>query len=305
MELARMPLGSTEKLVLVAILAAIMLFVVFFEFRIIRSKNKEVRRASQRKDEAYNAILTTRSVINVMQRQGHDVSAANRILDSAKLAMQRGQYESCMELCQKARDELMMPGKAAREQAATAAVEEETADGEHLEEVAAGIVSAERIREAETYAGTKLTPEKDGSYFSAKFEINAAKADIGKAVDTGADTNLAQNFLTDAESAFVAGNYQKSLSSALKARKAINVRASEDTIRLERREDMKAAKQEPSPPAETDVWECESCGAEVDSEDAFCHKCGAKVEKDRTCSVCGMKPRPDDTFCRKCGAKVP
>jgi len=299
MELARLPLDSNEKLILVAVLAAIMIFVVFFEMRMIRGKNKEIKRVSQRKDEAYNAILTTRTVMNVMQRQGTDVTPSSRLLASAKLALQRGDYDGCMDLCQKSRDELTMPGKAAKE-----TPEAETAEAEHLEEVAAGILSADRVKAAETYAGTKLTGEKDGSYLSAKFEINTAKADLRRAVEKGKDTNQAQTLLTEAESAFVSGNYTKALSSAVKARKAVNEKAAEDTIRLESPSEEKPEPEVPAPPEETELWECGSCGAGLDSDDAFCHKCGAKVEKERSCSICGTKPRPDDTFCRKCGAKV-
>lgn len=297
------PLSSVEKVALLAALAGVVFFVVYFELRIIRGKSKEIKRATQRKDEAYNAILTTRSVMNVMQRQGADVSKALRLVESAKAAMQNGEYDTCKEKCEKAKDELTNPSRQS-----AGWTEAEGPDGDGLERVAENILSAKELspREAKAYKGSKLPVDQDGNYLSAKFEISTAKADIGRARSKGQDAGNAQDLLTEAESAFVSGGYTKALSLAVKARKAIG--AADESIPLKK----KSATEEEEPEAEPTpeeasapfIEECPSCRVSLDANDAFCHKCGERVQRERVCNSCGTKARPNDGFCRKCGSKV-
>jgi len=298
-------LTSDEKYILVAILAAIMLFVIFFEMRYMRSKAKVVRHAAQKKDEAYNAVLTTRSVINVMQRQGAETRTAQTMVGVARQAMERGDYDRCMDLCEKARDELTSPSRKISE--AAEGNEDDAVEKERLEKVAESILAAKnRPSKTESYKGTKLTVDSDGNFMSAKFEINTAKSDIRKAVESGLNTSEAQNLMTEAEAAFVVGSYTKALSLAVKARKAVSAEAESETIRL------RAGDEPDEPDAEPTVeemstrstWDCGHCGAPLEADDTFCHKCGARVERERVCSSCGAKGRSEDTFCRKCGSKI-
>jgi hypothetical protein len=298
-------LTDDEKLILVAVLAVVMLFVVFFEIRYMRGKSREVRRSTQRKDEAFNSIHTTRSVLNVMQRQGADTGTAAQLVNQAKLAMQRGDYDRCEALCQSARDQLT--GPPSRKQGESGPAQEPPVESERLEKIAESILSSKSApSRADSYKGTKLQSDDDGNYLSAKFEISRAKADIGRAIERGSETGTAQNYLTDAESAFVIGSYAKALSLALKSRKAISQEAEEETIPL------KAGVEPEEPGAEPTAEEmssrvdneCASCGAPLETGDAFCHKCGAKFQRERICRSCGTKPRPSDMFCRKCGSRV-
>jgi len=308
-ELSILALSPNEKYLLIAILAIIMSFIVFFELRIIRGKNKEIRRVSQRKDEAYNAILTTRSVMNVMQRQGRDTSATERYVNSAKQAMQRGDFDRCMDLCEKARVELTNPSSPKRKLSVVQDALEDAGDKDRFEDVAESILSgssAKRAYVAEQYAGSKLTVDNDGNYLGAKFEITAAKGDIGRAVHREIDTGIAQDLLTQAESEYAAGNYSKSLSLALKARKSIGAEGGSETIRLRVRRETEEPEAEPTGEESSGAPEtlCHVCGAPVEPDDTFCHKCGNKVPKERKCSSCGAKPRSTDMFCRKCGNRV-
>lgn len=300
-----MPLTDQEKLILVAILAAVMIFVIFFEVRYMRGKSKAVRRTSQRRDEAFNSIHTTRSVINIMQRQGANTKPSELLVGQAKLALQRGDYDKCETLCQSARDQLTGPPPRKQESGGSAARSD--FESERLEKVAENILSSRPApSKSDSYKGTKLPTDQDGNYLSAKFEISRAKADMGRAVERGSETGQAQNLLTDAESAFVTGKYAKALSLALKARKAISEEAEDETIPLKAAEEREEPEAEPTAEeASAKVEdECASCGAPIESGDAFCHKCGAKFQKERKCKSCGTKPRPSDMFCRKCGAKV-
>lgn len=304
MELAPVALTEDEKLILLAVLAAAMIFVVFFELRVMRNKSKEVRRASQRKDEAFNAVLTTRSVIGVIQRQGGDTSAAESLVSSAKRAMDRGDYDRCMDLCDQAKSELTNPSRA-KAAPSPAPVRDET-ERDRLEKVAENILSTRTASSADTYKGSKLSSDQDGNYMSAKFEMNTARADIKKATDAGADTSQAQDLMTDAEAAFVTGNYARALSLAVRARKSVSSEAAAETIRL------KAASEARGSYGQTSSDEmsgepslaCGNCNAPIDADDKFCPKCGTKILRERACRSCGSKARESDLFCRRCGARI-
>ena len=282
-----------------AILAVVGILVVYFEVRYMRGKSREVREANQRGDEAHNAILTTRSVINVMQTKGMDTSASEKIILSARLALERRQYDQCMRLCERARTALTNPS-------VPTASGSDDADASDLERVAETILKSDSgPSSADLYTGSKLSVDRDGNYLSAKFEINTAKIDLQEAVDRGSDTSEAQGLLTDAEGAFVAGNYTKALSLALRARKAISSEVEMETIPL-RRVQGEEPEAEPMPEESSGfpAPRCKQCSALLDSGDTFCGVCGAKVLVERVCENCGMKSRPNDKFCRKCGASL-
>jgi len=309
-------LSETERLILVAILAGLMLFVVFFELRVMRSKSKEVRIASQRKDEAYNAMLTIRSVMNSVRNRGGKVGNAPAMLDLAKEAINRGNYDSCISYCEKAKSEIVTP-KRTLKVAAESEVEDE-GEGEdegdleareRLEAMAENIVSKRGASaDVDSYKGTKLASPKEGNYLGAKFEISTAKSDIARAAKSGLETSSAEGLLVEAEAAYTAGDYDKALSLAVRSRKAIGSEPEEEVIPL------RSEKEKPAPaePKVFDVEEpkapgarlCPVCGAITEPEDTFCPKCGAKVPKKRVCPSCGAKPKPSDAFCRKCGAKI-
>lgn len=304
-ELAQLALTENEKLILVAVLAAAMVFVVFFELRYMRGKTKEVRHAAQKRDEAYNAILTTRSVINVMQRQGADTGGPQSLVASAKRAMDRGDFDRCMDLCEQAKDELTNP---APKSGAAKPKPSEGPEKERLEMVAENILSAREPKAgAGSYKGTKLPVDQDSNYLSAKFEINTAKADIRKALDRRLDTSEAQSLVTEAEGAYVTGSYSRALSLAVRARKAVSSEAAGEAIPLK----VEAEPEPQEAPAEPEVFDvqtrgqpCKSCGAMLEPGDSFCGRCGSKVELERVCGNCGSRARPADSFCRKCGSKI-
>ncbi len=286
---------DNEKLILIAAVAVIMLLILFFELRYMRSKNKTVKKASQEKDEAFNAILTTRQVINVILRQGGDTIAAQRVLEEAKYAYEKGRYDEAMRLAENARHELTHPGKSAPE-------EQGASD---LEKVAEEVLTTPSSSE-DLYAGTKLPEDQSGSYLSAQFELNGAREDVKKAVALGKDVSSAQSLLGEADSAFEQGNYTRVLSLAVRARKTIGVGGAIETIPLKALEPPEI-EEEPAPTAERTVPRgniCTKCGEQIEKGDAFCGKCGTRVILERTCENCGTRARPSDKFCRKCGGKV-
>jgi len=308
-------LSPTEKYILIVALAVLMLFVVYFELKILRRKSKESRSEALVKDEAFNAVLTTRSVIVALQRQGTNTDKAQRLVDEAKRALQSGEYRTCKDICDQAKAELTNPGKGentkkTRALKTAASNEESEPERDALVRMADEITAKGDSRKtSDLYTGTRLQSEQDGNYLSSKFEINTAKVNIQSACDRGEDASAAQKLLTDAEKAFAAGSYTKALSLAIKSRKSVNEVAEEEAIKLkmnpesedEQEQDAETPAEETS---EEPALECSSCGAVLDEDDTFCHKCGTRVEFERECAGCGTIAKAEDTFCRKCGSKI-
>jgi tetratricopeptide (TPR) repeat protein len=298
-----MDLPEEERIILLAVLAVFMILVIYFEMRVMRGKSKDARKMSVRKDEAFNSILTCRSVINVLERQGSDVSEARALVDKAKSHMQRGEHEIAIDLCEKARNELTkVRSKSTRTLKAPASEVER----DSFELVAEDIVSAPRSRLAEdSYSGSKLEVQGGPNYLVAKFELNTAREEVARASDSGRDVSGASQTLVKAQAEFDAGNYQKALSLAVKAKKAASPQGAEEMIQLRKTQAQECPSEAVDGEASDVVDVCSSCGSEIDPEDVFCGACGKSREKERVCPSCSRTATRDDRFCRKCGTKVP
>ena len=292
-----------EKIILLAVLAILMTFVLYFEFRVMRGKAKGVRKVAIRKDEAYNAILTCRSVMNVLETQGANVSEARSLVNKARTHMQNGEHEMAIDLCEKARDELT---RARSRTPAAPAPAPSREDRYGLDAIADEIVSSRGPSPVkDSYSGSKLEVQGGPSYLVAKFEINTAREEITKATRDGRPTGSAPDMLKKAQSEFDAGNYAKALSFAVKAKKAASPQGSEETIPLSSRHTHEAPSRASDGEADDVVDVCPSCGSEIDTEDSFCGSCGARRSAERACPSCGRIASDSDRFCRKCGSTVP
>lgn len=305
-----MALTTEEKLILSLVLIIVMTLVVYYELRIMRGKARNVKAATLRKDEAHNAILTTRSVIDVVEREGTDVGSARVVFNRARDALARGDFDRATELCESARIELMKCRQPAEVRVRKAAAYDGSADD--LEKLAEEIVKSDRRpSSADSYKGTKLPVNEGSGHLSAKFEITAAKEDMGAASERGKDIVKAKSLLDMAESEFEAGNYSKSLSLAVKARKELGDAVAQETIPLRVRretpvagecvEDVASMSEEQEHAV---VLRCGSCSSMVLPDDVFCGSCGSPVVEERICQGCGRRSDPKDKFCRKCGASL-
>lgn len=297
-----MALTESEKLVLVAVLAVLMIFVVYFELRIMRGKAKAVRRIGMRKDEAYNAILTCRSVMNVLERQGSDVREVRALVDKAKYYMDKGEHETAIDLCEKAREELTRAKSGARPRAPAPVP---AADKDLIESVAEDIVSSPASRRGEdSYAGSRLEVQGGPSYLVAKFEISTAREELEKAEASGRDVSKASATLDRAKAEFDSGNYSKALSMAVKVKKSVSPHAAEETIPLKSSDRPEPPTPEVDGVAPDVVDVCSSCGSGLEADDRFCGSCGATRRRTVTCGKCGREASEDDKFCRKCGSRL-
>lgn len=296
-----MALTEEERYILLGVLAVLMILVMYFELRVMRSKSKASRKMSMRKDEAYNSILTCRSVINVLERQGSNVREARSLVDKAKAAMQRGEHETAIDLCEKAREELTL-ARSTPPGAARATKDDRTA----MDPVAEEIISTPRPRpDEEVYSGSRLEVQGGPNYLVAKFELSTAREELSKASGRGRDVSMASDTLKRAQAEFDSGNYQKALSLAVKAKKAVSPQGAEESIPLRTTQRAEAPSGEIDGEAGDVVDVCPSCGSEIDSDDAFCGSCGKRREKERVCPSCGRVASGSDRFCRKCGNRVP
>ena len=48
---------------------------------------------------------------------------------------------------------------------------------------------------------------------------------------------------------------------------------------------------------------CPNCNCIAENGEAFCSKCGTKLEEKTLCLACGKELKPDEEFCTQCGAK--
>ena len=309
-ELAPLALTTEEKLILSLVLIVVMTLVVYYELRVMRGKAKTVKAANLRKDEAHNAILTTRSVIDVVERDGTDVASARLVFNRARDAMARGDYDRATELCEGARIELMKCRQPAEVRVTRQAAPAGSVDD--LEKLADEIVKSDRRpSSADSYKGTKLPVNEGSGHLSAKFEITAAREDMGVASERGRDIAKAKSLLEKAESEFENGNYSKALSLAVRARKELGDAVAQETIPLRTRKETPVAGECVEDVTDMSeerehavVLKCGSCSSMVLPDDVFCASCGAPVVEDRVCPGCGRRADPKDKFCRKCGASL-
>ncbi len=303
-----MALTTDEKLLLSVVLIVVMIFIVYFELRVMRGKTKDARVASQRKDEAYNAVLTTRSVMDVIEREGADVSSARAILNRARDAMARGDFGRATDHCESARVELMKCRRPRQRQVRKSVVAGD--DTNDLEQLAEEIVGSDtRPSHSDTYKGTKLPIDESSGHLSARFEITTAKDEIGRASVPSERFKKAKSLLKMAESEFEASNYPKALSLAVKARKELNEAAAADTIPLKAKRKTPLAGEcvedvASMPGEQVAGLKCGSCSSMVLPDDVFCGHCGAPSAKERICPKCGRRSDGSDTFCRKCGTEL-
>ncbi len=290
-----MDLSEEEKLAYIAILVVLMVFVLYFELHVMKKKSKGVRSISIKKDEAYNAIHTCRSVIGVVERQGTDVSESRSLVEKARRELDRGDYDTAISLCESAREEL---AKARTKRSSLPEIDYHQTEKEHLEEVAERIVKTpvRKLSERE-YTGTKLEVQSGPSYLAAKFEINTARGEIKNASEAGDDVSAASKLLSESIREFDSGNYTKALSLSVRAKKSLSPEA--DTIPLKH-----VASDSSMIEADRGSELCSSCGFVLSTQDEFCGKCGTRRVSARVCQSCGREATIDDKFCRKCGFRI-
>lgn len=271
-------MDDAERTALLIIILIIFFVALLIEFKFIRRKDvkRKIITASMEKDRAFNALHTSKVVRNKLKAEGYNVLKAEYMIDKADSALDSRQYSVCADLCKKAKEELI---KCRREGAVFAGGGDSEQSSYAEERQDRPEMHADEVKEVVRTGG--------GLYLQSRFELNAAKDELEKFEGPANERDSATDLVSDAESLFDSGEYQKSLSASFKARKILSGE-------VESEPDAQGEK--------TRVKRCTSCGQEISDEDQFCFSCGYSL-KERKCSSCGAEIRGSDKFCRKCGAK--
>jgi hypothetical protein len=293
-------MDDTEKAVLIAILAVIAGLVMYFELRFMRSKGfgKRLVENAAKKDRAFNALLTTKAVRNKLRSQNYNTMKADYIIQKAQEANESGDYDSCIDACARAREELMRCKQEG---------EMALASSGPTDEAMGTIVEDESGPGHERKLKIPPRPKEDPS-LPARFELRTAKDDLASFAGPVETRDAARALIDQAEKHLEAKDYAKALSCSYKAKKLLSGEPVKDVrpgpvANVQPSSSTTKEPAEPSGQAEPSKLKCPNCGYEIDPGDVFCGQCGNPVGE-RKCSSCGAKLKPSDKFCRKCGMKL-
>ena len=262
------------KYVIIAILIVLLCLILFLEWKFMRSRFKRKKKSSDLLDRAYNEVRTTETILNMLKRDGIDTSAAQPYLTEAKAALSRQDYHSCIEYAEKAKFAL----KKAKTQANMKPFWDEPSEEGGIEKAKSEEISLD-----------SNLPE---NYMQSKFTISLAEDAIRAASKKGKDISEAQEILELSTEAFEIRDYSTALKLALRSKKcAEGIEEEGGIIEL-------------SVSNESDEYECPNCGENIKTNDIFCRKCGAKIERELSCPNCGESINIHDIFCGKCGSKL-
>jgi len=269
-------MASGDSLITMGIVIVLFILVLFLEFRYFRRRGtkKKFQGSELKQDRAYNELLTTKSVRNKLHEDGFDTSKVEYIIKKAQTAIEQRDYDSCVEFCDKAKQELL---KCNREGSILSFDESSGESGSNSQEEEIPIPSA-------SDAIKKIANDNQGQYMQSQFELNCARDELKRSSTRNADREKAEKLIEESAQLFDSGEYEKSLSVSFKARKLIAGEETESARPIKKDSDLK----------------CPDCGATVQEEDVFCGSCGKSLKKTK-CNSCGEDLIGGDKFCRKCG----
>lgn len=275
---------GTDQVTVALVLAAIAIVVGFFEVRFLRKrmKNRRIRTAKgddDLKDQAHNAVVTTKAILSAMERQGIRSEEASSWLREADMASSRQNYRVAMELTSKAKDRLL------------ALKAEQTSKGD--------LAKLDRLAtqggEGEITTKELLQKEFPPNLLQSKFSIEVAGTAIDAGGASGRDVAQATQLLEVAKSRFDAKDYTAALALARQSKRVADGQTAGKPVPVP----------PPSAPERLTAPDhlCPTCGASLQADDAFCRKCGTRLVP-TACASCGASLLADDAFCRKCGTPV-
>lgn len=280
------------------ILMMLMIIIVTIELIYIlwrrRTKVAEMRLIRREKGEslaekAHNMIITTESISATLANQGVGTFEANGILKEAKGFNSRGDYSSAIERAEAAKLALL---RAKREGSMSAVNEPRASDLPLTKDDSVDL----RSRSEPESLPEPMHTENVGldklpkNFMQAKFMLSTIRDQLKqKDIDDGEAHSLFQK----AEGYFDNEEYSKALSTAIKAERLLDSETLDLIAEEEKKEDVEEVIVE-------DLV-CPGCETEVTNDDAFCRKCGEKLEFQTVCPGCDADIAPGDQFCRKCG----
>ncbi|MFZ0891482.1 MAG: zinc ribbon domain-containing protein [Thermoplasmata archaeon] len=316
-------------LLIVVILVATALGVMLYAIRRLKARRAQLLSQLQEspdlvEDRAYNRLRMAKSEVDILERQGTDVTRARALLHSAQEAFDQHNYPSALSRAQSAHETLVALRQGTG--AGGARVPDQRAirlrsDDSGPRSGASALRPAVDLTQYSPPTGGLDDPDSGSGMPSApprnraesRFQLSVLTDEIAQARQTRPkDPTIAESdaIRAQASAAYDRAEYTESLRLALKARRRIGGRL--ETLpppSTTGRGGPDAAGIGPS--SAMDVAErtaestrCPQCGAPMTSADKFCRGCGAP-RSDRSCPRCRQVAQPGDTFCGNCGSALP
>lgn len=281
-------MADIDPMTIGLVLAAVAFAIIgFFEMTFLRKKmkNRRVRTPkgdSELPDSAHNAIVTTKAIVEGLERQRIRSPESAAWIKEAEMAYARRNYRVVLELTGKARERLLSLKSAVARKGDLAKLEQLTPVG-----------GGEEIATTKELLQKEVAP----NLLQSKFSIELAGSAVDQGRVAGRDVTQAVEFLDAAKGRFDAKDYDGALSMARLSKRAA------DGQKIDAHAPTPKAVPVVAVPATPGARPCPSCGAALAADDAFCRKCGTRLSPS-TCASCGAELLADDAFCRKCGARV-
>lgn len=239
-----------ETLILLAIVI-IAGAVALLELRYMRGRKKVKVDAAVERDDAYNAVSTTRAVADSLRQNGRDTTEADILIYKAEGAYDRREFLDAIEMADRARKVLM------------------TCKEKDLISMPIPAPAKEESTEVPSNEVRKLP----ANYLESKFMIDSVR----DSVPSACDEVRAEAFgcLDRAQACFDSEDYGGALKEAMRARRLLTPPA------------PATQKSYPAtvvklPPPKTlpavSARSCPSCSADLLPDDVFCRKCGTRLK---------------------------
>ena len=290
-------MADTTTTVVAVVLVFVMIAVTWLELRVLRRKSRARRERSERRpeelrDEAHNALITTRAIAATLaERGGIRSDEVDSMLQEAQMAYNRRNYRVTLDLTGKTKERLVALRGAQAAQGDVAKLEARTSP----------------VGSDEPTTKEVLQKQYPPNLIQSRFAISVAEASIEEGEAAGRDASVARSLLTVARSRFDEEDYGGALSVARQAEKSAKGDAVAASVPPASSAVLAApppSQASPTKPAAIPVGSaCPSCGSPMRRDDVFCRKCGTRVVL-TNCPSCGASLLPDDAFCRKCGTRL-
>ncbi len=253
---------------------------------------KKKQKGETLSEKAHNLIITTESISSTLAAQGVATFNADSLLKEAKDYRARGDYSAAIERAETAKLALL---RAKREHTVPGTVQP-VPDPSETEMSPVMAPETEDIEMAHAPGESVDKSKLPDNYMQAKFMISTIKDQLDEKGmedgEGGSSKKEAVSFFKKAKKYFKNEEYSKALSYAIKAERLLDT----ETLGLIGEEEIVHRDD-----VEVEEMTCPSCEDEVTLEDAFCRKCGEKLEFQTLCPNCEAEINSDDQFCRKCG----
>ncbi|MDW5563007.1 MAG: hypothetical protein SA339_07250 [Methanomassiliicoccus sp.] len=243
------------EIVLLIAAVAFAAVVGFLELRFLRGRKQVKMDAAIERDDAYNAVCTTKAVAESLRQNGRDTTEADLLIYKAQSAYERREFLDATDMAKRARNILMN------------CKEKDLISMPSPDPVKAGKESIE--------VPANQVKKMPANYLESKFIIDSVRDGIPGACD---EAKVESTLCLDrAQACFDAEDYDGALKEAMKAKRLLAPIA------------PAAGKSYPStvvklaPPTKIPVAEgpgircCPSCRIEALPDDMFCRKCGTRL----------------------------